>query len=93
MPFLISSVPTVRAQRWRPTSVCKQAGLLTTQPGLGRISRVKGLRELVVGNYILVYQVVDQDIYVIRVLHGAQDWGAWSVKTMHEPLANYGRER
>lgn len=27
----------------------KQAGLLTTQPGLGRISRVKGLRELVVG--------------------------------------------
>jgi addiction module toxin, relE/stbE family len=71
----------------------KQAGLLTTQPGLGRISRVKGLMELVVGNYILVYQVVDQDIYVIRVLHGAQDWGAWSVKTMHEPLANYGRER
>lgn len=52
-----------------------QAFLLVSYPGLGRAGRVSGTRELVVhANYILVYDHVDDQLRVLRVLHSAMQW-------------------
>ena len=53
----------------------EKAWLLITYPSLGRQSRVMGTRELVVhANYILVYDVVDERVRVLRMLHAAMKW-------------------
>jgi toxin ParE1/3/4 len=53
----------------------EKAALLVDQPGLGRLGRVTGTREWVVHpNYLLVYDVVDGRIRVLRVLHAAMKW-------------------
>jgi toxin ParE1/3/4 len=51
-------------------------GQLDRYPGLGRIGRVAGTRELIVGGtpWIIVYRVRADTIEIIRVLHGAQKW-------------------
>lgn len=42
-------------------------------PESGRIGRVAGTRELIVHpNYVLIYQVIDDRIRMIRVLHARQ---------------------
>lgn len=52
-----------------------QALLLTSYPGLGRLGKVIGTRELVVHpNYILVYDSVDECLRVLRVLHASMKW-------------------
>ena len=52
----------------------RTAGLLDL-PFVGRAGRLKGTRELVVhGNYIVVYDVVKDDIRIIRILHAARRW-------------------
>jgi len=53
----------------------EKAWLLIHHPGLGRQGRVTGTRELVVhSNYLLVYDVVDERVRVLRVLHAAMQW-------------------
>jgi len=54
----------------------KQTNLLTTQPEMGRIGRVKGTRELVISRtpFIAVYRIEGERIEILRFLHGAQKW-------------------
>ena len=59
----------VRALYETPTS-------LLTFPNRGRPGKKEGTRELVMSPlpYILVYTVRGDAIYVVRILHGAQQW-------------------
>jgi addiction module RelE/StbE family toxin len=43
-------------------------------PLLGRPGRLASTRELVEGNFIMVYEIADDAIRIIRVLHGARQW-------------------
>jgi hypothetical protein len=53
----------------------EKAGLLLDHPGLGRVGRVPGTRELVVHrNYILIYDMAGDVVRVLRVLHAARQW-------------------
>ena len=45
--------------------------------GLAREDVTKGMRHLVVGNYLVLCRVVAHGIEVVRVLHGVQDLGAF----------------
>jgi len=51
---------------------------LPDNPALGRSGRVIDTRELVVTGtpYLVPYTVVDDEIVVLRILHGAQRWPA-----------------
>jgi addiction module RelE/StbE family toxin len=53
-----------------------EAGLLSRFPRSGRIGRVPGTRERVVGRtpYILVYQIVSGRVRILRVYHGSREW-------------------
>jgi toxin ParE1/3/4 len=53
----------------------EKAGRLVDQPGIGRLGREAGTRELVAHkNYILVYDVTADSVRVLRVLHAARHW-------------------
>jgi toxin ParE1/3/4 len=45
-------------------------------PERGRIGRKEGTRELILSAlpYVFVYEIKGQDIFVVRILHGAQKW-------------------
>ena len=45
-------------------------------PNRGRPGKKQGTRELVLSPlpYIIVYQIGDDVIHVVRILHGAQQW-------------------
>lgn len=49
--------------------------LLTTQPNTGRArdNLVPGMRSVVVGNYLVFFLATDDDLFVVRVLHGARN--------------------
>ena len=49
---------------------------LLTFPNRGRPGRRKGTRELVLAPlpYVVVHTVRDDVVFVIRILHGAQQW-------------------
>lgn len=49
---------------------------LVTYPTMGRTGRVPKTRELVVSgtSFIVVYQVRQQVIFVLRILHAARKW-------------------
>ena len=52
-----------------------KAGWLIHHPEMGRVGRVSGTRELVAHqNYILIYDLVDGQVRVLRVLHAARQW-------------------
>ena len=53
-----------------------QAEQLVDFPESGRIGRWPGTRELVISGlpYILVYRVIDDLVFILRVLHGARQW-------------------
>lgn len=53
----------------------EKAARLVDHPGLGRSGRLQGTRELVAHrNYILIYDVADDVVRVLRVLHTARQW-------------------
>ncbi|WP_459827769.1 type II toxin-antitoxin system RelE/ParE family toxin [Hydrogenophilus islandicus] len=53
----------------------ERAGLLVDHPEMGKPGREAGTRELVVHkNYILVYDVTNDMVRVLRVLHAARQW-------------------
>ena len=53
----------------------EKASRLVDHPGLGRPGRVTGTRELVAHqNYILIYDMADDLVRVLRVLHAARKW-------------------
>jgi toxin ParE1/3/4 len=45
-------------------------------PRQGRRGRIEGTRELVFPGlpYIAVYRIQDQNLEIVRIYHGAQDW-------------------
>ena len=50
--------------------------LLTEQPAMGRVGRIKGTRELVFADipYIIPYRVQPTTIEILTVMHAAQKW-------------------
>lgn len=54
----------------------RQVGQLEAHPKLGRAGRVKGTRELVISRtpYIVAYRIDDEQLFIVRVLHGARQW-------------------
>lgn len=53
-----------------------QIRMLLTFPQMGREGRVEETRELVIQNtpYVVVYRVTGEQILILRVLHGRQQW-------------------
>jgi toxin ParE1/3/4 len=48
---------------------------LRTFPNRGRPGRVQGTRELVLTRpFLAVYEVRDEEVQVLRILHGARQW-------------------
>jgi addiction module RelE/StbE family toxin len=49
---------------------------LTNFPEMGRPGRISGTRELVINGtpYIAAYQVSNEAVRILRILHGAQQW-------------------
>jgi toxin ParE1/3/4 len=49
---------------------------LLEHPGIGRPGQVEGTRERMVSNtpYLIVYRVRGQEIELLRIWHGRQDW-------------------
>jgi toxin ParE1/3/4 len=70
-------------QRDNPAAAAKVAGTLYQGcsklldfPRQGRRGRIEGTRELVFAGlpYIAVYRIQDQNLEIVRIYHGAQDW-------------------
>ncbi|SDA90015.1 Plasmid stabilization system protein ParE [Mesorhizobium qingshengii] len=56
--------------------ILSAAELLTEQPAMGRVGRIKATRELVLVDipYILPYRVNGDTIEILTVIHAAQQW-------------------
>lgn len=56
--------------------IARAVGGLDIFPNRGRPGRVEGTRELVLAPlpFIAVYEIHDEDVQVLRILHGAQEW-------------------
>jgi len=63
------------AARRSAKTIVDGVGSLHALPHRGRPGRVSGTRELVFAPlpFVVVYQV-DEDVHVLRILHGAQQW-------------------
>ncbi|MGH7841790.1 MAG: type II toxin-antitoxin system RelE/ParE family toxin [Candidatus Binataceae bacterium] len=50
--------------------------ILANFPAAGRVGRISGTRELVIGGtpYVVIYRVRGAATEILRVLHAAQDW-------------------
>ena len=57
-------------------SIRSATEVLRKQPLLGRPGRITGTRELVVTGlpYVILYEVRDEHVEVLSVLHGKQRW-------------------
>ena len=56
-------------------TIAAQAALLAIHPHIGRVEREPGTRELVVHrHYALIYKVVGDQVYILRILHTARQW-------------------
>ncbi len=55
--------------------ISEKASRLADHPSLGRPGRVAGTRELIAHqNYILIYDITQDLVRVLRVLHAARQW-------------------
>ena len=56
--------------------IIRSVDALETFPNRGRPGRVEGTRELVLSPlpFIAVYEVHVDQVHVLRILHGAQEW-------------------
>lgn len=65
-----------RAAREVGKRVAEATSLLLTQPRIGHRGRVAGTREWVVRrtSYFLVYKLEDEQLTILRVIHGKQHW-------------------
>ncbi len=57
-------------------SIIERFYLLTTYPRIGRARDEElgpGTRSFPVGNYIIVYRIVKNDVLILRVAHGRRD--------------------
>ena len=83
MPRMISNGSATTSQRnvltlrdaWR-RSVIERIGTLETFPNLGRVGRVRGTREIAFPPlpFVAIYEIREEQIVVLRILHGAQRW-------------------
>lgn len=72
--YLVQHVPERAPALVR--TVYEATGLLLEFPHRGRPGKKAGTRELVIPSlpYVVVYVVRDDVLFVVRVLHGAQQW-------------------
>jgi len=65
-----------RASRRILESILAAVSRLPDAPDVGRPGRVGGTRELVIPRtpYIVAYTVLGDQLHVLDVLHGAQEW-------------------
>ncbi len=65
-----------RAARQTARRIREQVRALARYPSLGRPGRIPATRELVVREtpFIVMYRVRDQDLELLRVLHGMRRW-------------------
>jgi toxin ParE1/3/4 len=72
--YLLAHSPDRAAELVR--SVYEAPAALLAFPNRGRSGRIEGTRELVLTPlpYIVVYKVVGDAVFVVRILHGAQKW-------------------
>lgn len=56
--------------------IAKQVDQLLEQPGMGRIGRKRGTRELVISKtpFVVIFRVKAERIEIIRLLHSSQQW-------------------
>jgi len=56
--------------------IIRAVSLIGEQPGIGRVGRVPGTKELVVSGlpYIVPYRVKDEVVQVLRVYHPSRKW-------------------
>jgi len=62
---------------WRIyVEVLERAEILAPHPEIGRKGRVKETREFVLTGtpFILIYHVINNQVEILNVLHGAQRW-------------------
>jgi toxin ParE1/3/4 len=56
--------------------VCNAVFALGIYPNRGRSGKKLGTRELVLTAlpYVVVYKLANENLFIVRILHGAQDW-------------------
>ena len=64
------------AARGVALSIHVAIGLLAKFPMQGRAGRIANTRELVLPGlpYLVVYRVSEDEVQILRLLHGAQEW-------------------
>ena len=63
---------------------------LQHHPLLGRAGTVTGARELVVhSNYVVIYQVEESYIQILRIKHAAQGWFSWFCANYPHPAGRW----
>ena len=57
-------------------NILKNIDILKDNPSIGRAGRVLRTRELVISKYpyIVPYQVRDNNLYILRILHTSRKW-------------------
>jgi len=72
--YLLEKSPQNAAQLVR--KIYEAPSILNRYPNLGRPGKKEGTRELVIAPlpYIVICQIMDEVLYIVRILHGAQDW-------------------
>ena len=57
-------------------SVIDRIGTLETFPNLGHVGRIQGTREIAFPPlpFVAIYEIREEQIVVLRILHGAQSW-------------------